>query len=457
MRMVDRRPELEALLDVGAPAGSAGGAERAAVERLVAHAFDVTAPDDWRAAVGLSLELDRIADDADALGEAGHVERAATVLLTLIRGVTERYEDIWDNDSEVGSVVEDAVHRLGQWLPELGPGQFRSDVLRGLLDLLMWDAEHGGYGLAGPVPEVLGQASLAERAVLALLIRLRLEEIAGGEQGWARERYAELLLAWEGDEVGDAAYVELCRKAGRTAEAVRRLLAVGLVDDAVRELEAASAHQAPGVATVFVEAGEGPRAEDVLEARRSDDPSGSIHRWLRERAAGNGDEATRRSLTVELFRLRPSIEAWRELVEAAGDDPELLGRVRQGIDARRDAALLVEIALESDDVASLRAVAKTLAAMYRPPFDLVLQAARFLAADHPDEAADLVFGMAERAIGERSRDRTTYRRAAGALARAKRALIDAGRGEVWDPRIEAFRAAHRRLPALQDELNVAGL
>jgi uncharacterized Zn finger protein len=87
--------------------------------------------------------------------------------------------------------------------------------------------------------------------------------------------------------------------------------------------------------------------------------------------------------------------------------------------------------------------------------DLALHVAGEVEATRPRAALLLYRHVAERAIA--SKTRHSYATAAHLLTRARALYHGLGEPEAWQTYIEDLRKEHRRLRALQDELNKAGI
>ena len=77
----------------------------------------------------------------------------------------------------------------------------------------------------------------------------------GGDQdfstGWRRETFGGLLLNLEEDTLDDETYLRICRETGRTGDVVERLLTLGRVDEARREVAQTSDYALLELVDVF--------------------------------------------------------------------------------------------------------------------------------------------------------------------------------------------------------------
>src|ERR1700688_714400 len=76
-----------------------------------------------------------------------------------------------------------------------------------------------------------------ERQTIAEWIRKLLADKEEVIAGSPRQAYGGVLLNLEKERLDDDAYLRICRETGRTADLVERLLALGRIDEAVRETQ----------------------------------------------------------------------------------------------------------------------------------------------------------------------------------------------------------------------------
>jgi uncharacterized Zn finger protein len=86
---------------------------------------------------------------------------------------------------------------------------------------------------------------------------------------------------------------------------------------------------------------------------------------------------------------------------------------------------------------------------------LDIEVAEAAEATRPEAAIELYWNYAESLIAQRGRG--NYARAAEYLGRVQALVRRSGAEATWDARIRQLREENRRLPALQDELDKAGL
>jgi uncharacterized Zn finger protein len=93
--------------------------------------------------------------------------------------------------------------------------------------------------------------------------------------------------------------------------------------------------------------------------------------------------------------------------------------------------------------------------LYYHPTELNLSVARLAAESRTQAAIEIYTNEAQHSIAGRSRD--NYKIAATHLRRVKTIYEQMGESALWKSLIAQIRQEYKRLPALQDELNKAGL
>jgi ATP/maltotriose-dependent transcriptional regulator MalT len=225
------------------------------------------------------------------------------------------------------------------------------------------------------------------------------------------------------------------------------------------------------LAQVLVGRGKLDEAERVaLQAREIVGPQDHGSRATTRMALGLVRAAQGRDAEAEKL-LREAVDAFAQsglryaelqaLAEARGSwqalRPSVLGRLEH----ERQYALLTEIHLRDDEVAQALAAVKQASPGSFPYAyayggePLPIRVAQAAERDYPREAIALYSAAAERLIRGHGRD--NYAVAARYLARVRDLYQRLGEGAMWDTLITDIRAQNRRLRALKEELDRAGL
>jgi uncharacterized Zn finger protein len=305
------------------------------------------------------------------------------------------------------------------------------------------------------------QATPAERRQVAGWVRNALSVGDVEHDGWRREQFGRFLLRLAGEDLDDETFLAICREAGLQRELVGRLLARGRPEEAVAEAARANDANLLGLADLLRTLGQEPAAERLVRERTPAPVWKDRYLiWLRDRAQERGDLTEALALSEALFWLRPhlaSYEALRALAQAQGGWKNLQRQLLHRLGNEKQFVLLTEIALgEGDVAAALAAVAKVQGAFAfsgREP--LHIRVARAAETTHPREALKLYRSTIEQLIRAQGRD--NYRVAAAYLARVRAIHHKLQESTVWDALITQLREEHRRLRALREELDRAGL
>jgi uncharacterized Zn finger protein len=466
-KMLQRRPELESLLE--APRArkkkSSKPASPEVYKRQAAQAFHQADSDDWdewhdeedSPVVGDELTTTRkLGDDflkkKDPAGAANVYEGVAQAIL-------ENFDTVED-DSILLDELGECVAGLGKCLAGFKDANRRKAILKTLYDLS--NSEMGEFELdkkENPWEVLIGHATPEERRMIALWAR---KDLKNPERD--KETLGALLLDLEGDNMGDEAYLQVCRETGLTYALVERLLQRGRIEEALRVIEGVQeGYQVLDLANLLVRQRKGDEAEKVVRARLKGDWGDLAYLgWLKTRAQKRRDTSTALDLAERIFRLQPSVENYQELKKLAGPEKwqelrrQLLDFLRAG-----NKNLLLDIHLTEGEIdEALRMVRE------RPPqprygYSLggswldELKVARAAERTRPREALEIYRKKSEEIIERRGRE--NYRQACEYLGKVRKLYQELNDEAGWKKYIEDLREKHQSLTALQDELRKARL
>jgi hypothetical protein len=182
--------------------------------------------------------------------------------------------------------------------------------------------------------------------------------------------------------------------------------------------------------------------------------------WLKNYAEKHHDFDQALDLSIKLFWMRPSIEAYaevRRLTEPLGRWAELRAGMLGRLEEKGSWALLTEIYLEEGQIDfALKALEKArVASRWGEPESLVLQVAEAACQARRQESIQLFLSIARCRIS--MRDRSNYAQAAVYLKQIQGIYRRLGDLQTWQKLIGNLREENRSLRALQDELNRAQL
>jgi len=454
-RMMARYPDLESLLEL--PVVGEAGADRpldpGVIRRQASSAFHGVGYDEWGAVYGIARQLLELVGLGDDYAERGQWRNAATVYETVMREVLDSYSMVQDV-----AATEDPDRR--------------EPLLRALFDVYHWDVSYGGIDMGYQAPGiVLEQATPEEKARVAGWVRGVLPAGDSWSEGYHRQRYGGFLLQLEEGELDDEAFLRVCRETNRWQDLVDRLLALGRVDEAAGAAREVADYDLLRLADLFVSHGHADLAEDLVRERAQageSDPEGKARRdsrlvvWLKERAQERGDLAEALALAETLFWERPGVSGYQELRDLARPLrrwDEVRAATLARLTDEEKYRLLTEIHLEEGEVGraleSMEKIGTSRWGWTRASRSLRIQVAQAAEVSRPREAIRLYMEAVERLIA--ARGRSSYAEAAGYLVRVRELYRCLGEPATWDTLIASLREQNRRLPALKDELNKAGL
>jgi len=344
---------------------------------------------------GASEVAARELESVEALGELflkqGEVGEALAVFTSLSAGICACYETIWDEESEVGRVLDACVDGLEGCL-EAAEVDARGDIFGALLDIAVWERMSGGYGIGERAAAVLlGRCDAGERRALGAAAAFVMER-AMLDAG-ARQRLGSFVIQLGGG--AEAERASLLRETGDEHRRIARLLALHEPKEAALVLaEIRDWDELIRCADLFVRHGYAAHGrkvvEDAVASRRT---SGRLLAltWLYGQA--NADRRSAAAWAEEIFREAPSVEHWallRASVKGARRD-----QLRRELLESGEHVLLLEILLSENK--TREALSKLRAVKARTPRVLAAmrQIADGVATGRPGDAARLYAEIAD--------------------------------------------------------------
>jgi len=479
-RMVARFPDLEMLLEL--PIAGEAEAERPLdpeiIRRQVNSAFYGVGYDEWGAVYGIAQQLLELVGIGDDYAGRGAWRNAATVYETVAREVLDNYSTVQDEEGDLNAVVDGCVEGLGECLKAADDPVQREALLRALFDVYRWDVDFGGIDMGYQATDIiLEQATLEERQQVAGWVRAAVPGGDSWSQNYHRQVLGGFLLNLEEDRLDDEAFLQVCRETRRWQDLVDRLLTLDRVDEAAAVARQVASYDLLRLASVFMPHNQADLAERLIRERVQAgraSPEGSARTdsrlivWLKERAQERGDQAEALALAEELFWQGPAVPGYQELRELARPLArwrDLRAAILSRLVDEEQYDLRTEIYLEEEEIdLALKVVEQARASrrgqgwgwMYaglsRP---LRMRVARAAEETRPREAIRLYTEAIERLIAARGRG--NYAEAAQYLVRVRDLYHCLGEPGTWQTLIADLREQNRRLRALKDELNKAGL
>ena len=447
--------------------------------RQIADAFRDEKP---RVAEGLLA----IKQTGDQFVQQGDYLSAATVYETLVMEIFERsnlyydeeeeYDDYeseeWYHPEEEGldELVKACIQALGDCLADERVDRVaREKIIEVLFVIYEHDLEAGSIGFAASASDLLVRNTTPlERQTIAGWVREALADEEEEITGSRRKEYGKFLLDLEQDILDDETYLRICRETGRTSDAINRLLTLGRVDEAVRDIQAvADDGTFLGLADLFVQHGQDAVAERLVKERPQKTQDLRLLEWLKKYYRAREKHAAALEIAETIFRIRPYLGDYKEIRDLARQldrwetlRPELL----DFLDKEQNTTLLIQIALDEGEIDKALELVKV-EQQKRPTsyghhyyggyFDMSLQVAQAAEETRPREAIALYRQRAEELIAQRGRK--SYQAACKYLAKVRMLYERLGENEVWASYIAELREQNKSLRALKEELVAAGL
>jgi len=459
--MAKQDPRLLPLVELAATAqdAKAGKAvDTAAIRKSARRALQYN---DWDhlSSRKIEKELRALGQIAEPLVKANDWLNAGRVYHALLDETVSGYDDIIqqvDEDGAIAVVVDEFAQALGKCLDKSDvDSPMRREWLETLLDAFAKDIEIGGIDFASSAPDIIIKYASDEEWQW---IEARVRTLAAGSRDWGREQFVGFLTEGLDHRGRKSEGDRLIREMGTPKQQAQLLVKERRIEEAVR-LMTDIIKSKPGLVTPFadmlLEAKAKQAALDFVMAH-DDSRSWQRDQWLANyyRRHGTPQEAVAAQKTV--FINRPSVEQFKHLQAVSRKTknwPETRADVLADLERAKRFDTLVEIALHEGEVA--RALEWLPRATGWSVAHMRMKVAEAAAKDFPHEAIRLYLENVEREIAGRTRG--SYNAAASTLKKVKPLFIKLHTEAAWAEHVNFLREAHKRLPALQDELRKARL
>ena len=462
-QMLQVQPNLETLLESALPRDSRSSTlvDPDSYRRQAASAIRSSIDGwDWDGTGGIGVVL----GSGDNFLAKSDYANASIVYQAVAQEVFEHFEMLHD-DYHDNEYLYDAVNRCVQGLGKcLDAGDddavARDKALQGLFAIYRSELDYGGYGLGdGAEDLILEHATEAEKNLIAGWVRAALPAATGRYDGYKRQAYGSLLLDLEADHLDDDAFLEICRESGRLDDLVDRLLALGRLDEALAEAERTRDLDLLTLAGIFSVHGHGRKVEPLVAGRIEAANDHGLMEWLKDQYEERGELAEALALAQQLLEQRPGLAAYqdvRELCQRLGIWQESRSKLLAEWAAAREYGILTDVYLSEGEIdLALKSVRQYEQISRYYAGDRLIRVAQAASETRPQAAAEIYRGQAEELIKARGRKR--YRHACTYLTTMRDLYRQMSQEPAWTDFMAEFRERHRRLRALQDELNKAGL
>lgn len=452
-KMIDREPSLLSLLELSASAAR-GAVDAASCRRQALAALRHEDPS------LIEAELRGMLNMAEHMAAKEDWPGAGTVCHALLSVLSSGYEDIqfMDEEGDIAAVAGDCAELLGECLARGRPdARTRREWLQALLEAELADIRLGGVDFAsGAFDAILEHATEEEWAVLEERIREAMEE----SNEWKKEMLVRMLVSWREkhgrhEEAGD-----IIRTLGTPEQHILWLVGEGKPDAAV-DIARQHCLDKPGVITrlagELVEAGAREQAVSlVTELAQGAASHWSYVQWLAEYYRAQEDWEAALQWQRRVFLQNPGVDSFAVLENISkklGIWKQVRSELLHAPEIEKKPHVLLEIALHEGDVArALELLPRVRSWGWRNYKESVAGVAE---KERPEDAIALYKELVEEAIGRRQRK--AYREAAAYLHRIRKLCQRTGAQENWEDYLAALRRKYARFPALQEELDGAGL
>jgi uncharacterized Zn finger protein len=469
-QMLAFHPDLRMLIDHPTPTQQPNGTpvDTAAFRHKLRQALYTY--DNWGAR-SPEQAIASVAAAAQHFSQAGDWRNASAIYRAILEESLSFEEELIDEDGRFLDALAGVLEQLASCLDHAVIAEDETErraVLYQLLDAYIWDISMGGYGLCDEVmPDILlAHARLEDIPSLRTRILDAQHRQAQQRYGsWGVGAYEELLIELDALNNPDPAVVlQRLRENGMYQLLYRKLLTLERIDEAVAVLteHLTGPFERPSALSMLTAAGHDDRAvqlaRDWLNAAFDD----FLADWLAERYTARGDQAALCELLTQTMKHNPTEQTYlqlKEVAEALGTWATLQPEIIHQLQYQREFAVLARVQLcEENWDAAWEALEQ---AQQGPEEDqmfshhLDLEVAQRSARARPAKAIPVLVAYARRAISRRKREH--YAQAASYLATVRDLYQQTGDDATWRALIDGIRQEFARLPALQDELNKAGL
>jgi hypothetical protein len=294
----------------------------------------------------IAWQLGAIAAQGEKCLKVGEVGEAVALLSTLGAGICAGYEKIWDEESEVGLVIDRCVEGLEACLDRAGAG-IRDDILDTLLNIAVWERTSGGYGVGERAAELLlTRSTVDERRAIAAAAASVLQRAV--LRAYNRQRLGTFVVQLGGG--AEAERAALLQENGDERRRIARLLALHEPKEAAQVLaDLDDPGELTRCAELFIEHGypdEGHRVVEAAAAKRGTPGRLQVLTWLYGQAIREADDKAAASWAEEIFREAPTVEHWGLLRTSAKGT--LRQQLRHELLDAGEHLLLIEILLSEN-------------------------------------------------------------------------------------------------------------
>ncbi|WP_204141614.1 SWIM zinc finger domain-containing protein [Halomicronema sp. CCY15110] len=459
--MVQRHPDLMTIVDAPQSPDRGTAPDLAKYRRQAERIFQ---GEEMHA---MAAGLEALTDHGERLGQSGDWQHAGEVYQLLLAIANERYDfSVFEIDynGEVACVIQDMSAGLQDSLVN-AKGLDRNRRQRWLatvFDAVLKDLEFGGIDYGYPASETLTHHTTAtDWEWLEPRIHEELAKLPPSRSGnWTQSYLVKLLTAraeWQGDQQqATATILEL----GTPEQQAYLHLNQGDFEAAVAIAQANFA-ELPGLVIQFADALVTAGAPDralklVQDFAQTEARSYDYQDWLAKFYQNHGSPEQFIAAQAELLQTRFTLAGYQDLQAKAaplGQWDALRQSLLTHLETQNRSAHLIDIALWEEDWEMALYNLQQLTGWHRSPH--IERVAQAVGPARPGTAIALYQELISAAIERRGRD--NYQRAAKYLLAARPLFAAVDRQDGFGEYVEHLRSHHKRLSALQQELDRVGL
>jgi uncharacterized Zn finger protein len=414
-------------------------------------------------------KVNEIAAVAKRFSERDDWRNASAVYRAILEEFAAMDQDYYyDEEGNLAYAINEVAARMDDCLKQpdiIDDDNERRAIFDALLGVFVWDVNFGGIDIGMDVPEIILRHIRREdipairQRVEAALDRNRSNRYGGWSAGVLNAFLTDLDTL---DEVDPEIILKRLRDQGMYPLLVKKLLEMGRLDEAIRVIrqEVDTAYQQVQTLNLLADHGYDTQAQEVAEAILAGKYDDRMAHWLLDRyRASDNKPGMLRWLTKEM-RISPHVHAYVELkatAQALGQWEALRPQIIEDLRNQGNFAVLTRVYLKDEEWElawkTLQKAQRERIPGFGRPLDLEVAEASRRAM--PERAIPVFIKYARQSINHRGRD--NYRAAASLLAGVLEMYDRLDEIEKWETLIADIRAEFKTLPALQDELNKAGL
>lgn len=463
-RMVERYPDLETTIRMTPIDGEAlAPINRGLVREQIRHVYPDVYNHEWISVEDFAASLQSIVHlTAPYIAQKAY-DSAAIIFEEVIAGALRYCSMAPDDAYGLQIVIDHCIGGLSTCLDATIDPDTRIAILRALFDVYSWTINSGGLDTGYEADVIiLDQATETERLKIATWV----EQSLHGANKWIKDylqtEYGKFLIELCRDVLDDETLLDIFRRTNLQSSWVDHLLVLGRADEAAEIAGKLKDHDLLKLADVFEAHHHSETIERLIGERALESRNSHLVLWLRQRILDRGDLDEALFLTEGLFWAQPDIGSYqdlRKIAQHAGRWDQLRATVLRKLSEEHRTNLLMDIYLDEERINEalhlLEVWESSLPEHTNVPEAVYDRVGKAAETKRPQAAIVIHMKAVERLVARRGRG--NYEEVTQRLKRVRRIYRRLDQLSAWKHLIADLRERHRGLPALQDELNRAGL